>query len=83
MPAEAQRRLFAPFERANRAGVEGVEGVGLGLAISRGLALLHGGGIELDSVVGEGSVFTIVLPASRVLARSRGSAGRAPSASAA
>jgi signal transduction histidine kinase/CheY-like chemotaxis protein len=38
------------------------EGTGLGLALTRKLAAAHGGTIELESVVGEGTTFTITLP---------------------
>ena len=69
VPAEAQQRLFDPFERAHRAGVAGVEGTGLGLAITKGLVLLHGGTIALDSEVGRGTTVTVALPASRVAPR--------------
>jgi len=53
-------RLFAPFDRleAERAGVEGT---GLGLALSRQLMLHMGGDIEVHSAVDQGSVFTLRL----------------------
>lgn len=43
------------------------QGAGLGLPISRAMVEAHGGGVAVESVVGEGSVFTIRLPARRVI----------------
>jgi CheY-like chemotaxis protein/anti-sigma regulatory factor (Ser/Thr protein kinase) len=53
-------KLFKPFERlgADRAGVEGT---GLGLALSRGLAEAMGGALTVDSTEGLGATFTITL----------------------
>lgn len=53
-----QERIFQEFERA----AGGQDGSGLGLAISREMARLLGGEIRLDSRVGVGSTFTLVLP---------------------
>jgi PAS domain S-box-containing protein len=61
IPAELLERLFVPFERLG-AGDRGVDGVGLGLALSKRLAEAMGGRIEVESRVGEGSRFSVVLP---------------------
>lgn len=53
-------KIFEPFNRANKD--ERFKGTGLGLAITRGIIELHGGTISVDSVVGKGSTFTILLP---------------------
>ena len=59
IPREDQRHLFEPFWQA-----PGGErrGVGLGLAIVRGIVEAHGGRIEVSSVVGEGTTFSVSLP---------------------
>ena len=67
IPAEALQRVFRPFERAHQSGAADVEGTGLGLSIAQGLAVLHGGSIDLESAVGEGTVATVTLPANRVI----------------
>ncbi len=54
-------RLFQPFDRLGAEATE-VEGTGIGLALSRGLAEMMGGGIEVQSVQGKGSTFTLALP---------------------
>ncbi len=56
-------RLFQPFRRLNSALSAGIEGTGLGLYLSRNLALELGGDIEARSASGEGSTFTLRLPA--------------------
>jgi two-component system, cell cycle sensor histidine kinase PleC len=68
IPADALERVFRPFERAHRHGAHAVEGTGLGLSITQGLVMLHGGTIKLESMVGLGTVATVSLPASRVIA---------------
>ncbi|GAG39649.1 unnamed protein product, partial [marine sediment metagenome] len=55
---EEMSRLFKPFY-----GGEGGQGLGLGLWISHNIIEGHGGSIEVESQVGEGSTFTISLPA--------------------
>lgn len=58
--AAAQARLFERFfvGAADRAG-----GVGIGLPTALGVAQAHGGTVEVDSEVGRGSTFTLVVPA--------------------
>jgi signal transduction histidine kinase len=56
-------RLFQPFRRLDSALTAGIEGTGLGLYLSRNLALELGGDITARSVAGEGSTFTLRLPA--------------------
>ncbi len=57
-------RIAHVFDRFYRAhGHERLSGLGLGLYIAREIAERHGGEIQVSSVVGEGSVFTVTLPA--------------------
>ena len=55
--------LFDRFYRVDRARSRDAGGAGLGLAICRWIAEAHGGSIAVSSVVGEGSRFTVTLPA--------------------
>jgi len=54
--------LFDRFYRVDYARARDTGGSGLGLHISRKIALLHGGNIDVKSVEGKGSVFTLYLP---------------------
>ena len=54
-------RLFAPFDRLD-AESKGIEGTGLGLALSRGLMEAIGGSLGVESDVGTGSTFWLELP---------------------
>ena len=61
IPAERLDAIFDPFVQVDRALNRPHEGVGLGLSISRDLAQGMGGTLEVESAVGEGSVFTLRL----------------------
>jgi CheY-like chemotaxis protein/anti-sigma regulatory factor (Ser/Thr protein kinase) len=54
-------RLFAPFDRLD-ADARGIEGTGLGLALSKGLMEAIGGSLGVESEPGQGSTFWIELP---------------------
>jgi PAS domain S-box-containing protein len=60
--AEKLERIFDPFVQVDRRLNQPVPGVGLGLAISRDLAHAMNGEISVESVVGEGTTFTLSLP---------------------
>jgi len=61
--ASEQKKIFEKFYRAGSALVHDVRGSGLGLTIVQHVMEAHGGRIEVESKPGEGSTFTIVLPA--------------------
>jgi PAS domain S-box-containing protein len=62
IPEEAQHRVFDPFWQLDGSPTREHNGVGLGLSLVRQFATLMGGVVELDSKVGHGSTFTVVLP---------------------
>ncbi|MBP9733203.1 MAG: HAMP domain-containing histidine kinase, partial [Candidatus Omnitrophica bacterium] len=55
-------RVFSKFEQFSRERTGGEKGAGLGLAICKGLAEMHGGSIRVRSRLGEGSRFEVRLP---------------------
>jgi CheY-like chemotaxis protein/signal transduction histidine kinase/HAMP domain-containing protein len=78
IPKSAQERIFAPFEQADAGVGRRYSGTGLGLAIARESALLLGGDLVLESMVGKGSTFTCYVPERP--ATGKGEAARAPAA---
>lgn len=58
IPREHQERVLERFHRVDAS----TEGAGLGLPIVAAIAAAHGGGVELESAPGVGSLFTIVIP---------------------
>ncbi|MFM2372144.1 MAG: hypothetical protein RIS85_1866 [Pseudomonadota bacterium] len=56
-----QEQIFAPYERLDEAAREGAQGAGLGLAITRAIIHMLGGDLQVESAVGVGSCFRIVL----------------------
>jgi PAS domain S-box-containing protein len=57
-----QEAIWDEFRQVRPASPEGQQGTGLGLALTRRLVSLLGGAIGLESAVGKGSTFTVVLP---------------------
>jgi len=62
IPPEDLEQLFERFYRVNKDRSRATGGSGLGLAISKQIVEMHGGGISVDSEVGQGSTFLIHLP---------------------
>jgi len=67
-------RVFENFSQVDSTVARHQQGAGLGLPLSRQLMELHGGTLVLESVVSVGTIATAVLPASRILAKSRAAA---------
>jgi PAS domain S-box-containing protein len=59
---EGLEQLFRPFSQIDSGLARKFEGTGLGLAMVKLLAELHGGSVAVESAVGEGSCFTVWLP---------------------
>lgn len=60
IPSEVQQRIFEPFERGSK-NFES-EGLGLGLYICSEIVKAHEGNIVLQSIEGQGSMFTMIIP---------------------
>ncbi len=58
---EFLEHIFAPFEREKNTTFSGVPGTGLGLTIAKNITEMMGGNIEVTSMVGTGSTFTVTL----------------------
>lgn len=61
MSAEFMERLFEPFERERTSTVSGIQGTGLGMAITKNIVDMMNGSISVVSEVGKGSEFTVSL----------------------
>ncbi|MDL2225269.1 HAMP domain-containing histidine kinase [Eubacteriales bacterium OttesenSCG-928-M02] len=66
IPEEDRSQIFERFYRVDKARARDTGGTGLGLSIVDAILRLHGGRVTLESVVDEGSIFTIFLPKEEV-----------------
>lgn len=62
MTPEDASEVFAKFFRTSNVRRTAIPGVGLGLPISKAIVEAHGGSIDVDSTLGEGTVFTFRVP---------------------
>ena len=75
VPEEELETIFQPFRRSSGARGE-IPGVGLGLSVARRLVRAHGGDIEVESELGRGSTFRVVLPLGEAAHPKNSRAGR-------
>ena len=61
IPADARPHLFEPFYRADAGRLVPTEGAGLGLALAKWIAERHDATIEVTSIEGVGSTFTVFI----------------------
>ena len=66
MTPEQRERLFKPFTQVDSSSGRKHGGTGLGLAITLKLAVAMGGGVAVESALGEGSTFTLTVPAGKL-----------------
>ncbi len=69
MSEEFQKHIFEPFERERTSTVSGVQGTGLGMAITKNLVEMMGGTISVVSKKDVGTEFTVQLPMKKVSAK--------------
>ncbi len=62
---EDQKLIFQEFHQVDNGAARRYDGTGLGLALTRRFAMMHGGTVRVSSRAGEGSVFTLTLPLQR------------------
>lgn len=61
MSEEFVKRIFEPFERETTATKSGIQGTGLGMAITKNIIEMMNGTVDVESEIGKGSTFTVRL----------------------
>ena len=62
MSPEFAQKIFEPFERERTSTVSGIQGTGLGMAITKNIVDMMGGTIEVQTAQGKGTEFTVCVP---------------------
>ena len=62
IPPGERAGIFSKFQRGEQALMLGIKGTGIGLAMVDEIVRAHHGHVDVESAVGKGSTFTIVLP---------------------
>jgi len=62
IPSAEQQKIFEKFYRGSSARIRRTRGSGIGLAITKQVAEMHGGEVSVDSQPGKGSTFTLTIP---------------------
>ncbi len=70
IPADAREKIFERFYRVDSSDRRRIGGTGIGLALVKEIVAAHGGSIRVESILGEGSAFTVVLPVAEGSVRS-------------
>jgi PAS domain S-box-containing protein len=65
IPEEHRERVFERFHRIEGIQARTYEGTGIGLALVQELVKLHGGSVRVETVLGQGSTFTVTIPSGK------------------
>ena len=63
--------IFDRFKQVEKSLSRNIEGAGIGLSLVKSIVELHSGSIHVESEIGKGSKFTVLLPARKVLKENR------------